>query len=71
MNPLKYEEDAMKTKPARDRLNEKNGRGLLVNHLRTRYAFSFRLLTSEYRCDIMPATFSRLTRCPTIERIMG
>jgi len=30
----------MKTKPARDRLNEKNSRGLLVNHLRTRYAFS-------------------------------
>ena len=30
----------MKTKPARDRLKEKNGRGLLVNHLRNRYAFS-------------------------------
>jgi hypothetical protein len=30
----------MKGKPARDRLREKNGRGLLVNHLRTRYAFS-------------------------------
>ena len=30
----------MKTKPARDRLSEKNSRGLLVNHLRTRYAFS-------------------------------
>ena len=30
----------MKTKPARDRLSEKNCRGLLVNHLRTRYAFS-------------------------------
>jgi hypothetical protein len=30
----------MKAKPARDRLSEKNGRGLLVNHLRTRYAFS-------------------------------
>lgn len=30
----------MKTKPARDRLGEKNSRGLLVNHLRTRYAFS-------------------------------
>ena len=30
----------MKTKPARDRLREKSGRGLLVNHLRTRYAFS-------------------------------
>lgn len=30
----------MKTKPTRDRLSEKNSRGLLVNHLRTRYAFS-------------------------------
>ena len=30
----------MKTKPARDRLKEKNGHGLLINHLRTRYAFS-------------------------------
>lgn len=30
----------MKTKPTRDRLNEKNSRGLLVNHLRTRYDFS-------------------------------
>jgi len=30
----------MKTKPARDRLDEKNNRGLLINHLRTRYAFS-------------------------------
>lgn len=30
----------MKTKPARDRLSEKNSRGLLINHLRTRYAFS-------------------------------
>ena len=30
----------MKTKPARDRLGDKNGRGLLVNHLRNRYAFS-------------------------------
>jgi hypothetical protein len=30
----------VKAKPARDRLSEKNGRGLLVNHLRTRYAFS-------------------------------
>ena len=30
----------MKTKPARDRLNEKNGRGLLINHLRARYDFS-------------------------------
>lgn len=40
MNTLKYEEATMKTKPARDRLSEKNGRGLLVNHLRTHYAFS-------------------------------
>jgi len=30
----------MKTKLTRDRLSEKTGRGLLVNHLRTRYAFS-------------------------------
>jgi hypothetical protein len=30
----------MKSRPARDRLSEKNGRGLLVNHLRARYAFS-------------------------------
>ena len=30
----------MKTRPARDRLGHKNGRGLLMNHLRTRYAFS-------------------------------
>ena len=30
----------MKTKPPRDRLSEKTGRRLLVNHLRTRYAFS-------------------------------
>jgi hypothetical protein len=30
----------VKAKPARDRLSEKNGRGLLVNHLRTRYSFS-------------------------------
>jgi len=30
----------MKTKPTRDRLSEKTGRGLLVNHLRTRYSFS-------------------------------
>ena len=30
----------MKAKPARDRLSEKSGRGLLVNHLRARYAFS-------------------------------
>ena len=39
-NTLKYKEATMKTKPARDRLSEKNCRGLLVNHLRTRYAFS-------------------------------
>ena len=30
----------MKSKPARDRLKEKNGRGMLINHFRTRYAFS-------------------------------
>lgn len=30
----------MKTKPVRDRLSEKNGRGLLVNHLRSHYSFS-------------------------------
>lgn len=30
----------MKTKTVRDRLKEKNGHGLLINHLRTRYAFS-------------------------------
>lgn len=30
----------MKTKPARDRLSEKNSQGLLVNHLRARYNFS-------------------------------
>jgi DNA-binding MarR family transcriptional regulator len=30
----------MKTRPARDRLNQKNSRGLLINHLRARYAFS-------------------------------
>lgn len=30
----------MKTKPARDRLAEKNLQGMLVNHLRTRYNFS-------------------------------
>jgi hypothetical protein len=30
----------VKTKPTRDRLNEKNRRGLLINHLRTRYDFS-------------------------------
>lgn len=30
----------MKTKPTRDRLSQKDDRGLLVNHLRTRYAFS-------------------------------
>jgi len=39
-NVLEYEEDAMKTKPVRDRLNQKNGRGLLINHLRGRYGFS-------------------------------
>lgn len=39
-NALKYEEETMKTKPSRDRLNEKNSRGLLINHLRTRYDFS-------------------------------
>ncbi len=38
--PLKYEEATVKTKPARDRLKEKNRRGLLMNHLRTRYDFS-------------------------------
>jgi hypothetical protein len=30
----------MKTTPARDRLKEKNIRGMLINHLRTRYSFS-------------------------------
>jgi hypothetical protein len=30
----------MKTKPARDRLDEKSSRGRLINHLRARYAFS-------------------------------
>ena len=30
----------MKSKPARDRLREKNGRGLLINHFRSRYGFS-------------------------------
>jgi len=39
-NTLRYKEATMKTKLTRDRLSEKTGRGLLVNHLRTRYAFS-------------------------------
>jgi biotin operon repressor len=39
-NALCHVEVTMKTKPARDRLNEKNGRGLLINHLRGRYGFS-------------------------------
>jgi hypothetical protein len=37
---LEYEEDTVKTKPASDRLGEKNIQGMLVNHLRTHYNFS-------------------------------